>query len=154
MKVTLTTRQEGRAPVAPWPRAGLTDGTEGVLELQGKGSEGHVLRHRHDGYCGEVAGRVPCVPLAAGGVQPELVTCRAQGCMSAGGAGLALNSLCVSDCVWMGPGHEGLGARKGPWGLTQPPGLPVPTPGHPTSPAEAPGHTLSTSRLTCSRTSV
>lgn len=60
--------------------AGLTDSAEGVLEFQGEGGEGHVLRHWHDGHRGEVAGRVPRVPLAAHSMEPKLVTCRTQGC--------------------------------------------------------------------------
>lgn len=43
---------------------GLTDGTEGMLELQGEGGEGHILRHGHDGHRREVAGGDPRVPLA------------------------------------------------------------------------------------------
>lgn len=81
----LQTRGGGGVWPGLWPLwAGLTDGAEGMLELQGEGSEGHVLRHRHDGHRGEVAGGDPRVPLATCRVQPELVTCEAQGPVSAG----------------------------------------------------------------------
>lgn len=69
------TTPPAEAPESPvGEEGGLTDGAQGVLELQGEGGEGHVLRHGHDGHRGQVAGRVPRVPLAAGGVQPKLVT--------------------------------------------------------------------------------
>lgn len=46
-----------------------------MLEFQGEGGEGHILRHGHDGDSGEVAGGIVGVPLAAGSVEPERVTC-------------------------------------------------------------------------------
>ena len=51
-----------------------TDAAEGVLQLQGEGGEGDVIRDGQDGDSGEVGGRVPRVPLAGGGVETQ-TTC-------------------------------------------------------------------------------
>lgn len=47
-----------------------------MLEFQRKGSQGHILRHRHCCYRGQVARWVPQVPFVICCVKSKLVTCK------------------------------------------------------------------------------
>ena len=48
-----------------------TDATEGVLQLQSEGGEGHLVRHGQNGDSRQVGHWVPCIPFAAGGVEAQ-----------------------------------------------------------------------------------
>lgn len=52
-------------------KACATDGEEGVLQLQGEGGEGDLLRHREDSHGGQVGRLVPGVPLTPRGVESQ-----------------------------------------------------------------------------------
>lgn len=53
----------------------LTYGLQGMLELQGEGGQGHVIRRRQDGDGGQVRGRVGCIPLAGRSLETQTMSC-------------------------------------------------------------------------------
>lgn len=53
-----------------------TNATECVLQLQSKGSEGNLFRHRQDGHSGQVGDWIPCIPLTGGGVESQTTSCK------------------------------------------------------------------------------
>lgn len=59
-------------------RSVCTDGSQCVVQLQGEGSEGNLVRHGQDGDCGEVGGRVPHIPLTARGVEGQTTSWRGE----------------------------------------------------------------------------
>lgn len=54
----------------------ITDARESMLQLQCKGHEGNLFRHRQNGYSGQIGGWIPSIPFTGGCLESQTMSCR------------------------------------------------------------------------------